>query len=280
MNPKKFSAMIGILALALWVSPAAAGSISFLVETTPTVTIGGAVYTPAATSSESYTGYASSPGEGSSGSPVSGSGTGYPGTATLSAAQTWLEAMEASTKKTVGAATVASYLQLQGTGPNQAGVTPGFITQTATTVLDYTWDHQHKQTLSFSALPIYEYFLHGNGSGNQFYALTDTLVITLTYYRGNKGTSTVLQTWTVVNNVVTNSVTTPLSDFTTGPTSPVSALMWSGAIGDSSAGDHLYVTISATQSGYTVPIPGSVALLGSGLVGLGLLTFRRRGRRA
>jgi hypothetical protein len=279
MNTKKFSAMIGILALALWVSPASAGSISFLVETTPTVTIGGTVYTPAATSSESYTGYAYSPGEGSSGSPVSGSGTGYPGTATLSAAQTWLNAMEASTNKTVGAATVASYLQLQGTGPNQAGVTPGFITQTATTVLDYTWDHQHKQTLSFSALPIYEYFLQGNGSGNQFYALTDTLVITLTYYRGDTGASTVLQTWTVVNNVLTNS-TTPLSDFTTGPTSPGSALTWSGTIGDNSVGDHLYVTIRATQSGSTVPIPGGVVLVGSGLVGLGLLKSRRRGRRA
>jgi hypothetical protein len=278
MDKPKLCVIILILFLFLGASPASGSSISFLVETTPTVTIGATAYTPAGTSAEHYAGYAYNPGEGSSGSPVSGNATGYPGSARLGAAQTWLTTMEASTNTAY-----ASYLKLQGTSPDPLGGASGFISQTATTVLDYTWDHQNKQILSFSASPIYEYFLQGDSSSNYFYALTDTLSITLTYYRGDTGASTVLATWNVVHNAVANSVTDPISDFTTGFTSFGSPLTWSGKITDNSVGDHLYVNITATQSGYSsfsVPVPASAFLMGTGLFGLGLLGFRRRGRRA
>ncbi len=279
MDKVKLFVIVVIMALALGTPPASASSIFFRVATSPTVTIDGIAYTPAVTSSESYSGYAYNPGEGSSGSPVSGSATGYPGSASLSPARTWLNTMEASTNKTVISTTYASYIQLQGTGPDPASAS-GFITETVTTVLDYAWNQKNKKILSFNALPLYEYFLQGNTSGNYFYALTDTLTISLTYYRGDTGTSTLLQTWSVVNNVLTNSVTNPLSDFTTGPTSPGSALTWSGKIGDNSKGDHLYVTITAAQSGFsslTVPVPASAFLMGAGLLGLGLIRFRHRG---
>jgi hypothetical protein len=155
---------------------------------------------------------------------------------------------------------------LQGVGPYGVPTNPGNISVTVTDTAYYRGNVTGAPSNTSVSIPYTYGYSLTNYSGNPFYSVAYTVTADLYY------DSTLLNTYTLLNYSQANADKSPLADI--GPVFGSGTL--TGNFGIHNGSRTFRVVLTATETGSTVPIPASALLLGSGLLGLGLLDWRRR----
>jgi len=184
---------------------------------------------------------------------------------------TWLNTISATN------AASSTSNNFQGTGPLPPfPSTLGYIKESATTSQFYTFTTSGLRTATFTDSYTYSYSLN-NATGNPFVDVT-------WYTKAELYLDSVLVAWTSGTPTINVSQSAApgqvLPDI--GPVTGSGTLTYSRTGGNRlPGGNHTFeLRLTSYQEGHTVPLPGSVLLLASGLVGLSLLGVRRRQKKA
>ncbi|MEJ2225781.1 MAG: hypothetical protein P8X49_11685 [Syntrophobacterales bacterium] len=158
---------------------------------------------------------------------------------------------------------------LQGVGPYGVPTDPGNISETVIDTADYTGNVTGTPSNTSVTIPYTYTYSLTNDSGNPFYSVTYTVTLALYY-----DDSTLIDTYTILNYSQENVDQTPLANI--GPLTVSGTLIDNFILPQGIL--NFRAILTATETGSTVPIPASGLLLGSGLLGLGLLGWRRKKR--
>ena len=181
---------------------------------------------------------------------------------------TWLNTISATN------AAGSTSNNFQGAGPLPSGSTQGYIKEAATTSQFYTFTITGAKNVTFTDAYAYSYSL-SNAAGRPFVDAT-------WYTKAELYLDSILVAWTTGTptiNVSQSAVPGQILD-DIGPVSGSGTLSYERTGSNKlPTGTHTFeLRMTSYQEGHTsaVPLPSSVLLLGSGLVGLGLLGCRRR----
>ena len=188
----------------------------------------------------------------------------------------WLTYMKAENSFTPGSPSGGSgsmYVELQGTGPQPSspGNFDGYISQWGgnSITIPFNVTKTGQSLVTYSGSYDLFYGLSNNSSGNPFYEAYFSAWIDL-YIDGN---------WFKTQQLIYDgsyNYPLPLGDFTNNPTGTTS---FGGNKTFTTTGTHnLEIYFEADQWGSTmspIPLPGTLLLLGSGLLGLAGLGYRR-----
>jgi hypothetical protein len=198
-------------------------------------------------------------------------------TAQINYSDAWLTAIQGqiySNTNTTGHHTLSA--NLSGVGPHGSISTPGYITETVTDTFNYTVTVPSGNAAVVFSIPYTWSYSLNNSVADYIYRATYN--VTVSFYID--GGTTPIATFSPVNITYGSdaSKNVPLSDI---------SQIGSGALSSPSgfkpsAGSHTFsVVLTETvtgysEPGYSAPIPPSAFLLGSGLLGLGLMGWRRK----
>jgi hypothetical protein len=160
---------------------------------------------------------------------------------------------------------------LTETGPYGSPADPGYVTATVTDTAYYTLSLPTGNGATGYSIPYTWSYSLNNSAADYVYKVTYNVTISL--YIDN----TLITTIIPVNNVTygsDSSQNVPLSNISQSGSGTLDTPTFKPS---PSSGSHTFrVVLTETATGYTAPIPASALLLGSGLLGLGLLSWRRR----
>jgi hypothetical protein len=153
-------------------------------------------------------------------------------------------------------------------GPYGSPSNPGYISETVTDTANYTTHLTGSGQTSIS-IPYNVTYSSDNNSGYRFYSVTYT--ITATVIQDNIS----LHTYTLLDKTIVNGDKSPLANIAPFE---VSGTMTGAYDMSNGANKPFSVVLTATETGYTytVPLPPSAFLLGTGLLGLGAVGWGRK----
>jgi hypothetical protein len=258
--------LIGILGLMLWVPTASASTITLTNSDTLTLKLSG---NPTITRSDtaSISGEACYPFPEES---YNGGTTNSYTTVTIPGGYTWLTSISATN------AAGSSSNNFSGAGPLPSGSTRGYILEAATTSQFYTWTTTNSSakvgTFSDTYSSIYSL---SNATGNPFVDVS-------WYTKAELFLDNLLVASSTPINV---SQSAEPSKFLGDLAGSNTGVLTYARLGNDkfTAGSHTFeLRLTSYELGHTmsvIPIPGSVQFLGTWLVGMALLRFRRRKKR-
>jgi hypothetical protein len=272
MKPLKLTALIGILSLALWAPAASASLISFDTTHTFTVRLKTTPYTPYS-SSATISGTAQFPAE----AVVPTTATGTPIITNTPAGGTWLNTLEASYKNISG--TDSLYQHLVGTGPGDPAITYGNIAESASITLYWTLTQSGNNNFSFSDSWTVNHSLDNSSGQGLIYAnWTSTPYL----YMSTDGGLNYVQIagGTPLLSDTQGSLTSPSYLASMPNTTNVGTFLYERKGGNKlPLGTYNFkFVLDSQQNAVTathLPIPPSVLLLSTGLLGLGLFGIKR-----
>ena len=274
MKPFKLTALIGILGLALWAPSASASLISFDTTHTFTVRLKNAVYTPYSSSS-TISGTAQFPTE----AVVPTTATGTPTVTNTFTGGTWLNTLEASYKNISG--TNSLYQHLVGTGPGDPANTYGSIVESASNTLYWTLTQTAViNNFSFSDSWTVNYSLDNTGGHELVY--TNWTSTPYLYMSTDGGANYVLVAGGTPITIATQGSPTSTDYLASMPNTTNTGTFLFERKGNDKlpAGTYNFkFVLDSQQNGNTlnpIPVPPSALLLGTGMIGLALLGWRRR----
>jgi hypothetical protein len=277
-----------VVVMALGTSGALASTITFNGDHTLTITLtrvsdSSLVYPDSGTVTSGVQGYAYNPSETNSAGESQPITIGTTTTATANGtAGTWLHTSDTNTTFSSDQTTGLFYRRFTGYGPDPSGATPGYITQsnwdsTSTYIqtIHLVFTAPTAASYSFSLQDVYDTTLAlTQAGGNKVYSLdAEAYLVYYVYY-------SVGQQLLSSANIMEyhNDLTPPntIPDFSNDYAYTVNANQnFNMAAGSTLTVD---IALESYYEAYTVPLPSTMLLMGSGIVGLGLLRYRRKSK--